>query len=347
MIASRSTLLCGDRTIRALGEIRGSIHRAFSLVELLVVIAIIGALVSLLLPAVQGARETARRSSCTNNLRQLGIAVVNHVSALGHFPSGSEAKAHPGAPLAPWTFYRWSALAKLTPYMEQSAAHDTLRLDLPLWGSNLQVTPENADAVRLVVGDFLCPSDIGRAVSDGFGPTNYAACTGSGAGGGSPRNTDGIFSVNSASRPAEITDGLSKTALFSESVLGEAHSPDHDPQTEYKFVFTAPLTDTLCRNTIQWNFSDLRGFAWVNGEYRCALYNHRLTPNAAIPDCMGVTISGDVKVRYTPYGWRAPRSNHPGGVNVLTADGAAQFVNDEVEEPAWRAMATMKGGEVE
>jgi type II secretory pathway pseudopilin PulG len=314
-------------------------------VELLVVIAIIGALVSLLLPAVQAARESARRSSCTNNLRQLGIATANHVSVLGHFPSGSEAKPHPGAPLAPWTLYRWSTLAKLTPYMEQSAVHDTLRLDLPLWGSNLQVTPENADAVRLVVGDFLCPSDTGRAVSEEFGPTNYAACAGSGAGGGTPRNTDGVFAVNSATRTAEVTDGLSNTALFSESTLGEVRGPGHDPQSEYKFVFTAPLTETLCRNTIQWNVTDLRGFAWVNGEFRCALYNHRLPPNATTPDCMGVTIGGHVSVRYTPYGWRAPRSNHAGGVNVLTADGAAQFIADEIGDVAWRALATKNGAE--
>lgn len=308
-------------------------------------IAIIGALVSLLLPAVQGAREAARRSSCTNNLRQLSLAATNHVSALGYFPSGSEAKAHPGSPITPWTLYRWSALAKLTPYMEQSVAHDTLRLDLPLYGSNLQVTPENAEAVRLVVGDFLCPSDIGVAVSETFGPTNYAACAGSGASGGSPHNTDGIFSVNSTTRPAEISDGLSKTALFSESLLGERHGENHNVQTEYKFAFTAPLTETLCQNTIQWNVTDLRGFAWVNGEYRCALYNHRLLPNSQTPDCMGVTIGGGVSTRYTPYGWRAPRSNHPGGVNVLTADGAARFVSEDVEEAAWRAMATMKGGE--
>jgi type II secretory pathway pseudopilin PulG len=311
----------------------------------LIVVAIIGALVSLLLPAVQAAREAARRSSCVNNLRQLGIAASHHVSAVGHFPSGSEAKAHPGAPLAPWTLYRWSALAKLTPYLEQTAAHDVIRLDLPLYGSNLQVTPENLEAARLVVGDFLCPSDIGRAVSDEFGPTNYAACAGSGSRGGSPHTSDGIFFVNSATRPGEIADGLSKTALFSESTLGEAHAPDHDPQTEYKFVFTAPLTETLCRNTIQWNVTDLRGFAWVNGEFRCALYNHRFTPNSTTPDCMGVSIGGDVTVRYTPYGWRGPRSKHTGGVNLLTADGGVQFVNDDVEEGTWRALATVKGGE--
>lgn len=317
----------------------------FSLVELLVVIAIIGTLVAILLPAVQAAREAARRSSCSNNLRQLGIAASNHVSTLGHFPSGSEAKQHPDSPLTPWTLYRWSALAKLTPYMEHSVLHDTLQLELPLYGANLQVTPESAEAVRLVVGDFLCPSDFGRAVSEIFGPTNYAACAGSGARGGTPLDTDGIFFVNSKTRPQEITDGLSKTALFSESLLGELRGPGHDPQTEYKFVFSAPLTDTLCDNTIQWNVSDLRGFSWANGEFRCGLYNHRLTPNDATPDCMGVTIGGAVTTRYTPYGWRAPRSNHSGGVNVLTADGAAQFVNDDIEEVAWRAMATGKGGE--
>src|SRR6202023_4430472 len=102
--------------------------------------------------------------------------------------------------------------------------------------------------------------------------------------------TDGMFYVNSRTRIAQVADGLSHTALMSESLLG---TPDDGPiqkdyQVDYKFTLSAPLTDARCAATQQWNVSNGRGFAWVSGELRCAMYNHRYLPNQAIPDCMGV-----------------------------------------------------------
>lgn len=317
----------------------------FSLVELLVVIAIIGVLVGILIPAVQASRAAAARNSCSNNLRQLGLALHNHEAALGYFPSGSVAKEYPEQPFAAWTFFRWSALASLTPYLENSAAYNALDLTVPLYGTNFAVRPENIEAVKILVPEFLCPSDIGRAVSEDFAPTNYAVCAGSGIGGGTPRDTDGAFYINSQTTPAKITDGLSKTVLASESLLGQPQSGAHDPQTEYKFAFTAPISDSLCNAAAQWNVSDPRGFAWVNGEYRCGLYNHHQTPNSAVPDCMGVQVGGGVKLIFTPYGWRGARSNHPGGVNVLLADGSLRFVSDAVDAAVWKDLATIAGGE--
>ena len=216
---------------------------------------------------------------------------------------------------------------------------------MPLYANSFGVRPENVEAVRILVPEFLCPSDVGRSVSEDFAPTNYAVCAGSGAGGGTPRDTDGAFFINSQTTPAKIADGLSKTALASESLLGQPQSGPHDPQTEYKFAFSAPLSNTLCEATAQWNVSDPRGFAWVNGEYRCGLYNHRQTPNTAVPDCMGVQVSGGVKFIFTPYGWRAARSNHPGGVNVLLADGSLRFAGDDVDAGVWKDLATIAGGE--
>jgi prepilin-type N-terminal cleavage/methylation domain-containing protein len=318
---------------------------AFSLVELLVVIAIIGVLAGLLIPAVQGSRAAASRGSCANNLRQIGLAAHHHQAALGYFPSGSVAKEYPPQPFAAWTFYRWSALAELTPYLENTAAYNALDLSVPLYGTNFQVRPENVEAVKIVVAEFLCPSDVQRPVAEEFGPTNYAVCAGSGAGGGTPRDTDGVFFINSQTTPAKITDGLGKSALVSESLLGQPQPTDHNPQVEYKFAFAAPLSDSLCANTAQWNVSDPRGFAWVNGEYRCGLYNHRQTPNSAVPDCMGVQLGGGVKLQFTPYGWRAARSNHPGGVNLVLADGALRFVSDAIDAAAWMDLATIAGGE--
>jgi prepilin-type processing-associated H-X9-DG protein len=281
-----------------------------------------------------------------NNLRQIGLAAQNHVAAKGCFPSGSIAKEYPGNPLAEWTLYRWSALASLTPYLENTPAYDALNLAVPLYDStSFRVRPENVAGVKIFVAEFMCPSDIDRPVSENFGPTNYAVCSGSGLSGGTPRNTDGICFTNSETTPAKITDGLSKTVLASESLLGEPQSGVHDPQREYKFYLSAPLSDSVCANSTNWNYTDPRGFAWVNGEYRCGLYNHYATPNAATPDCMGVQIAGGVQTRYTPYGWRAARSNHPGGVNVALADGSLRFVGDEVEAGVWKTMSTIAGAE--
>jgi len=320
-------------------------HRAFSLVELLVVIGVIGLLVGLLIPAVQASRETAKRNACGNNLRQLGIAALHHESAHGYFPSGAMSREFAAESFTPWTFYRWSALAQLTPYMENTAVYDALDFSFPLYGASFQVRPENADAIRLVIPEFLCPSEELRTVSEIFGPTNYAASAGSGNNGGSPRVADGVFYINSDTRVSQITDGTSKTALMSESVLGDPKQSEHDPQTEYKFAFAAPVTESLCSATPQWNVSDPRGFAWSSGEYRCALYNHYYTPNSTSPDCIGVLMSGGLDARFSAYGWRAARSRHPGGVNVLTADGSLRFVDDEISRVVWREMATISGGE--
>ncbi len=317
----------------------------FSLIELLVVIGIIGVLVALLIPAVQSSRAAASRTSCANNLRQLGVAAHNHESARGYFPSGSVAMPFPADPQHAWTFYRWSALAELTPYLENTAVYNALDLTVPLYGSNFAVRPENAEAVKVFVPEFICPADEPRRLAEDFAPTSYAACTGTGAGGGSPRDTDGVFFINSQTRVGQISDGTCKTALFSESNLGDPRPNNHDPQTEYKFSFLAPVSDALCNGTVQWNVSDPRGFSWANGEYRCALYNHHMTPNSRTPDCIGVQIGGTVQTRYTPYGWRAARSRHAGGVNVLMADSSLQFVADEIDVELWRALSTVAGSE--
>jgi len=330
-------------------------HRrpAFTLIELLVVIAIIATLAALMLPAIGAARESSRRGHCMNNMHQLGIAVQNFADARKQLPPGSIAKQF-GTSNLPWTLYRWSTLAHLTPFLEESNAYNSLDLTVPLYQSltPTDITPQNIAGVKLLVPLFLCPSDQGAPVSTFFGPTNYAACAGSGMSGGTPINTDGIFYVNSKLRLSQVTDGTSKTALFSESILGvPTLGPKRDVRYEYKFSFQSPLTDAYCSMALQWNVTDPRGFAWVNGEYRCGLYNHYYPPNHTLHDCVGAyqlipppPIPAE-SVRYTPYGWRAARSLHPGGVNLTLADASVRFINDDVEPAIWTALSTRAGNE--
>jgi prepilin-type N-terminal cleavage/methylation domain-containing protein len=126
---------------RAVRRLRPRASAGFTLLELLVVIAIIGLLVAILMPAVQAARESARRSQCSNNLRQLALALNHYESARQAYPSGSVSRAYPEQRTTPHTFYRWSVLAQLTPYLEQSAAYNALDLTVPLYSRNFQVFP--------------------------------------------------------------------------------------------------------------------------------------------------------------------------------------------------------------
>jgi prepilin-type N-terminal cleavage/methylation domain-containing protein/prepilin-type processing-associated H-X9-DG protein len=321
-----------------------------TLPELLVVMVIIGTLMTILLPAIQDSRASARRLSCQNHLRQLGIALHHYETANRQLPVGAQSQPYPAEPSHPHPFYRWSAFAHLLPYLEYRALHDSIDFSVPLYGPNLRVTPANQEAVGQIIPLLLCPSDRGQRVSDGFGPTNYATCAGSGADGGSPFDTEGLFYINSKTRLSDVKDGTSKTVAASESLLGAG--PERllqrdlvDARTVYSFTNAAPLTEAACRQARMWNFTNRRGFSWANGDYRCTLYNHHWGPNSDQVDCMSALIIGSITRRTAGFGWRAARSNHAGGVNVLVADGSVRFVPDNVNLDVWRAISTRSGGE--
>ena len=214
------------------------------------------------------------------------------------------------SPSFPHTLYRWSTFAEISPYLENSAAMAELDLSQPLYGPDFQIAPEHQLAAGVTVPVFLCPSDRGIPVAEGLGPINYAACTGSGVGGGTPFETDGVFHINSDYRLAEIKDGTSKTLAVSESLLGDGAEnfggtvENVDPQTVYGFVYATPLTESVCAEARTFNVNNRRGFAWVNGEYRCGLYNQYLLPNDRRPDCIAPRLVADPAERLAAFGWR-------------------------------------------
>ena len=237
------------------------------------------------------------------------------------------------------------------PFLEDLSAYNTLDFSQPLYSASLSVTPANRPGVAQIIPLFLCPSDRQKPVASGFGPTNYATCTGSGIGGGTPFETDGIFYINSETHLSQIADGLSHTVAMSESLLGDGAAPlfnaaSVNPRTTYAFVNAVPLTDAACQGARMWNYTNLRGFSWANGEYRCTLYNHHWGPNSERIDCVSALVIGDISVIYSCYGWRSARSKHPGGVNVLMADGSGWFCTDTVDLSTWQALSTRAAGEL-
>ncbi len=321
----------------------------FTLIELLVVIAIIAVLIALLLPAVQSAREASRRIQCASNLKQLGLALHNYHSSWNGFPVGFLYAYQGVLPNSSPLQYRWSVLAQMSPFLEQSVLYNALNFDFPL--AHKPTTsgalfwpyfPANTTVMATQVAVFLCPSDGALPPAVGTGPTNYAFCAGSGINGGDATNADGAFILGPSESVASILDGTSQTAAASEQSLGIAGpysqpSPIPMPMPWSRAmarVIAGPLTDDACALAGDgWLLN--KGSSWWDGNYQNALYNHYLPPDANRPDCI---------VYHNP-GWKAARSYHPGGVNLLFCDGHAAFIKDTVNLAVWRAISTRAGGE--
>ncbi|MGL4463684.1 MAG: DUF1559 domain-containing protein [Planctomycetia bacterium] len=339
----------------------------FTLIELLVVIAIIGVLAALLLPAVQQAREGARRSQCSNNLKQFGLALHNYHAAHGSFPVGflysNVPQFHPSVPLL---HYRWSVFAQTTPYLEGSEVYNALNMDWPIASGStpllgvgvFTVFRENTTTLSTKVWSFLCPSDgqpaPGRLGGTVYvsGPTNYHFSAGDGSPGsaapgdvGVVARANGVFVLGQANSSRTIVDGLSKTVAGSEQLIGTADGGAGsmanttlpiDRQRIAVSTSANPLTDAGCESAIvNWRLD--KGNGWWDGDVRSSTYNHYLTPNSPRPDCWRSIHS---------VAWKGARSNHLGGVNVLFCDGRVVFVGDGVDLGVWRAASTREGDEV-
>jgi prepilin-type processing-associated H-X9-DG protein len=329
----------------------------------LVVIAIIAVLIGLLLPAVQKVREAAARASCQNNLKQLGLALHNYHGAFDKFPPAR----NPFSPPPPLIH---SALARLLPFVEQESMGRLIDFATPpLYFSG--ATPPSAGnytASVTVVKLWLCPSDsvAGLVPGDGtlavrpdgtlsatdhYAGTNYVTCVGSGSAAvawGRYANSDGLFGQVPYTI-GDVTDGLSNTVAFSESLLGfggdaeppAGMQPLQDAARQVLTLAGSTTTDdTACAKGLAnagayW--SNIRGARWVNGHYADANYNHHLLPNDPRWDCSNAS--------HNP-GQAAARSQHTGGVNVLLGDGSVRFATNGINPTTWQALATRAGGEV-
>lgn len=320
------------------------------------VIAIIGVLIALLLPAIQAAREAARRVSCTNHFRQLGVALLGYTDAHGHLP---------GLGSTPQTSF--SVHSHILPYLEQETLRKSIDFEQPLMlggtGSvcvnSVQVGPTQA-----VVEVFLCPSDDMNAQFSHYlyfpggqgrsAGTSYVVCGGSGTGTNYDLRhpSDGLFWSHSAVQSRDMRDGTSHTMMMSESLLGldsdtagpEPADSRHqmaDMCSQFSLNTDGPglagvanpdLRSVLAGATY---WRGIRGAAWIWGREPITTFSAYMPPNTNVPDMVAKGT-----------GFFAARSNHPGGVNTLFADGSVHFIEQSIDLPAWRALSTRDGKEV-
>jgi len=307
-------------------------HRSgFTLIELLVVISIIAVLIALLLPAVQSAREAARRIQCVNNLKQIGLGLHNYQESRTVLP---------GADMV-FNVTELSGLSNILPYLEQSNVYNSINFDFSYQD------PNNNTAMMTVINGFVCPSDLPDPIPSLGGQTNYMANMGSnivwqapvGPNVGMPA-PNGVFYGDSATTFAAITDGLSNTAFYSERILADGNNAIVSPIAD---VFFSPLFPTTSDQALQMcqavNINDLNnqfplfmGAPWLCGQH---IFLHVGQPNTR--SCgFFIALRADMP----------PSSRHPGGVNLLLADGSVKFVKDAINLPIWRSLGTRAGSEI-
>lgn len=311
---------------------------AMTLVELLAVIAIIGVLVALLLPAVQGVRESARRLGCSNNQKQLGIAIQRHVQQLGTFPRGQENWINDVGPTPTgWSNHRWSWFVRVLPFIDQQGLYDQQwgYYSGINWFTSPVVSYDALPGKTTVVASFTCPADPANPkIETGLGwpgnqqgfHGNYVLNAGTStfnpAGPASSGSLSGLVFPLSAITPAHVRDGLTNTLLAAELVL----VPD-----------------------IRGVGDDVRG-RYHNSVHAGTFFSTLFPPNTGVPDVFPYGLATEPRAPWlssTSDIVVSARSHHAGpGVVTTMADGSVRFVADAVDAGVWRDAGSRAGREM-
>ena len=309
-------------------------RRGFTLIELVVVILIIVILTALIVPAVQRARESARKALCSRNMHQLGIALNSYVSGFGIMPPGNHN-------------HGYSVHASLLPYLEQVPLHNAINFIERPFLAEFNNARLNDTVSHVTLSVFLCPSDGEMKASKPW--TNYAGNMGYGRCEGLPYHAcnNGAVSILDTApiRLQSFTDGLSNTAFMAEWLF-DPSPPSR--KNEKRSVFRLPVAQlsaaqfeqsvSYCRSLDidQAAIDRGRGRNWMHGTIMVTLYTH------AIPVGGHSCINGSSEL----LGMATAVSQHSGGANTLFADGHVAFTADTVSTALWRALGTRAGNEV-
>jgi prepilin-type N-terminal cleavage/methylation domain-containing protein/prepilin-type processing-associated H-X9-DG protein len=312
----------------------GRVRAAFTLIELLVAVAIIAGLITLLLPAVQAAREAARRTQCVNNLKQIGLALHNYYAIHDTLPPGRVRSRVEGLGLV------YSGFAMILPQLDQGPLYNGINFHLNAdRGIGLR---ENLTARATRLSVFLCPSDTSSdADRPDQAPTNYVQNTGERH---SVIDNSGPLYENSRVRMADVLDGSSQLAVVSE--VARSSLIRANDVIELGSIQILSYEQSCAPNGPP--RAAARGNRWIYGAPNHTMYSHHRPPNDPRPDCRGGVPFGD----RTNAEWdrlsldSAARSLHSGGINALFLDGSVRFVSNGVNPLIWRALGTRAGGEV-
>jgi prepilin-type N-terminal cleavage/methylation domain-containing protein/prepilin-type processing-associated H-X9-DG protein len=346
----------------------------FTLIELLVVIAIIAVLIALLLPAVQSAREAARRIQCTNNLKQIGLGLHNYLSATGGFPLGCTIPFATGYPQGS-DVGGWSVQGLLLPYVEQGPLYNAANFSICAYhGPTEYTTLANSTVVNTNLAAFLCPDDglAGTSGAFSFNNCNYFGSTGTTTRPGDTTGSTGLFASDGRTSYsiATVTDGTSNTVAFAEALVGDsigytkfrdgvawtASPPNtggcghyyqcHDAWSNQSLILKGLQACAQMMSTRTDGANDNKGFRWAAGGTGYTLFNTIAPPSSPQYPFSGCRTDDGPVGQISDGHFINANSFHPGGCNVLFADGSVRFIKSSISINTWWSLGTKANGEV-